>query len=317
MKIGVIVPCTDSKAGGGLQAAVRDLDEGLTTMAAAERWIALLDASKPLSSARNLYKGPGWAASLRLVATVQEVGAEVEWRIMSAGYGLLQPDAQVTRYSATFAVGQSDSVPGSARLVDAPGVWWAEINRRRGQDKPLIRLASEVDGLVVAASAPYVAAISAELLVVSKQVPTVVFCAGRPRDAEVAALAPRFDRRLREGVDPFVRGGDVGFNQRVATRVVEVLGTAAVDRGRVDEVLAEAMDREGPVRHGRQVANDAMVMAFIEAALMSDPSVSRTALLRRWREGGRACEQRRFGVLYERVVAERDGQLTLGEATCG
>jgi hypothetical protein len=174
-----------------------------------------------------------------------------------------------------------------------------------------------VDGLVVAASAPYVDAIGEEVAAAAQQVPTVVFCAGRPQDPEVAVLAPRFDRRLREGDVPFVRGGDVGFNQRVAAKVVELLGPAVIDHVQVDQVLARAMDREGPIRHERQVASDATVMAFINAALTSDPSASRTALLRRWRERGRACEQGRFRALFERVMAERNEQLMLGEAACG
>ena len=317
MRLVAVVPCTDSKFGSVPGVAIRDLDPVVPRDEFAAQWLNRISTTSPHGKANDLYKGPGWAASLSLVDALQATRAEVEWRILSAGYGLLHPETQVTRYSATFLAGHPDSVPGVGIDAAAAVDWWALINRLRGESQPLLTLAKRADGLLVAASASYVDAVTPEILAAARHVPTVVFCSGRPRDPAVTDLAPQFDRRLREGIDPFVRGGDVGFNQRVATRVVEVLGTAAVDRGRVDEVLAEAMDREGPVRHGRQVANDAMVMAFIEAALMSDPSVSRTALLRRWREGGRACEQRRFGVLYERVVAERDGQLTLGEATCG
>ena len=317
MKLGGVVPCTDSKSGDGVPAAARDVGGELPASLAAERWHALLASASPSCKARNLYRGPGWAASLRLVDALETASTEFEWRIISAGYGLLRPDEQVTRYSATFLAGHTDSVPGTGAGGDLCGAWWSQVNRLRGQSQPLAKFASEVDGLVVAASAPYVDAIGHELAAVAKQVPTVVFCAGRPRDPVVAGLAPRFDRRLREGEDPFVRGGDVGFNQRVATRVVEILGPAVVDRARVDGVLAAAMDREGPVRHERQVASDATVMAFINAALTVDQSVSRTALLRRWRDRGRACEQGRFRALFERVMAERNEQLMLGEAACG
>jgi hypothetical protein len=317
MKLGGVVPCTDSKSGSSIPAAAGNLDGNLPATEAAERWLSLLAAASPCCRARELYKGPGWAASLRLVQALQAAEAEVDWRIISAGYGLLHPEEQVTRYSATFLAGHADSVPGPAGGGDTGGSWWAHVNRLRGQARPLVQFASEVDGLVVAASAPYVDAVADELVTAAQQVPTVVFCAGRPKNPDVAALAPPFDRRLREGDDPFVRGGDVGFNQRVAAKVVRLLGASAVDRARVDEVLAAAMDRERPLRHGRQVASDATVMAFIDAALASNPSASRTALLRRWRDRGRACEQGRFRVLYERVVAERRGQPALGEAACG
>jgi len=317
VRLAAVVPCTDSKSGSGPLRAMSALDAHLLPDELGDRWLAYLAAAPHASAAHVLYKGPGWAASLRMIAALQATGAAVDWRIISAGYGLLHPEEPVARYSATFLAGHPDSIPGTSKDADAAGTWWTLVNQLRGQPQPLVEFAEEVDGLVVAASAPYVDAVSSELVEVAQQVPTVVFCAGRPRDPEVAALAPRFDRRLREGDEAFVGGGDVGFNQRVATRCVELLGADVVDRATVEELLAVAMDREGPVRHGRRVASDATVMAFIDAALTVDPSASRTALLRRWRDRGRACEQGRFGELYGRVVAERDGQLTLGEAACG
>jgi hypothetical protein len=315
--LAAVVPCTDSKFGGGPGVALRDVNAGLSRHALASTWLDRIGAARPHGRARELYKGPGWTASLDLVVTLQAADAQLQWRIMSAGYGLLTPDTPVVRYSATFLAGHPDSVPGVGSDAGAAVDWWERVNRLRGEPQPVLALAREADGLLIAASAPYVDAVAPELLAVARHTPTVVFSAGRPRNPEVAALVPRFDRRLREGHDPFVRGGDVGFNQRVATRCVEHLGADVVDRARVEGVLADAMDREGPMRHDRRVATDAAVMAFIDAALTSDPSASRTALLRRWRDQGRACEQRRFGVLYERVVAERDGQLTLGEAAYG
>ncbi|MEX2375163.1 MAG: hypothetical protein WD942_06195 [Dehalococcoidia bacterium] len=317
MRLAVVVPCTDSKSGNGGLVALRDLNRTLPVSEIAKRWVDQLSAAPPHSLARDLYKGPGWTASLNLVVALQDTEAEVDWRILSAGYGLLRPDEQTTRYSATFLAGKPDSVPGGDLEAEAASRWWSKVNCLRDQAEPLLRLAYGMDGLIVAASAPYVDALSPEILAASSTVPTVVFCTGRPRVSEVSALAPHFDRRLREGDEPFVRGGDLGFNQRVATRLVEELGTAITDRSRVDEVLAAAMDREGPVRHGRRVASDATVMAFIESALTRDPSASRTALLRRWRDAGRACEQRRFGDLYQRVVAERSGQMAFGEAVHG
>ena len=317
MEIALVVPCTDNKVGDGPGVALRALDSHLLPDDLASEWVDRIAAAPSLVSARALYKGPGWSASLNLVDALGATEATVRWRILSAGYGLLHPDQPATRYSATFTAGRADSIPGAADGPAATSRWWRLINQARRQPQPLLRFADQVDGLLVVASATYVEAIGHELAAAAKQVPTVVFCAGRPRDPAVAALAPRFDRRLREGDEAFVRGGDVGFNQRVATRCVELLGPEVIDRARVDRVLAAAMDREGPVRHGRRVASDATVMAFIDAALAVDPSTSRTALLRHWRDRGRACEQGRFRTLYDQVVAERDGQLTLGEAACG
>ena len=317
MRVAAVVPCTGGKVGDGPGVALRDVDPGLSTGERAVRWMDRAVAAPPLGAARDVYKGPGWSAGLQLIAALKAATSKVEWRIISAGYGLLRPEDHVARYSATFLAAHEDSVHGTVGGENVAGDWWAAINRLRGQPQPLVKLASEVDGLVFAASASYVDAVAEELVRAADRVPTVVFCAGRPRDRDVAPLAPPFDRRLREGPEPFVQGGDVGFNQRVATRVVELLGTTVVDRPQVEELLTAAMDREQAVRYKRRVASDAEVMAFIAEALASDPSASRTGLLRQWRDAGGACEQRRFGGLYELVVEENMAQLRPEETTCG
>jgi hypothetical protein len=249
VRLATVVPCTNSKSGPGPLHALGALDPPFLLEELAGRWIDYLLAARCKITARDLYQGPGWIASLRLVDALKGTGSELDWRIISAGYGLLLPTERVASYSATFLAGHKDSIPRAAKDADAAGVWWTLVNQFRNQPQPLVQFASKVDGLVVAASAPYVDAVSGELVEAAREVPTVVFCAGRPKVPAVAALVPRFDRRLREGDEPFVRGGDVGFNQRVATKVVQLLGPKVTDRDRVDEVLAAAMDREGPVRH--------------------------------------------------------------------
>jgi hypothetical protein len=49
---------------------------------------------------------------------------------------------------------------------------------------------------------------------------------------------------------------------------------------------------------------DAEVRQFINQKLREDPRVKKTPLLRLLRENDRACEQSRFGAIYQQVKEE-------------
>jgi hypothetical protein len=51
----------------------------------------------------------------------------------------------------------------------------------------------------------------------------------------------------------------------------------------------------------REAVSDNVVIAFIRQMLTSSPNAKHSALLRVFREGGHACEQKRFRSLYQDV----------------
>jgi len=62
-------------------------------------------------------------------------------------------------------------------------------------------------------------------------------------------------------------------------------------------VRAKVADRSVRVR-----MTDAEVIEFINKARNDKPQVSKSRLLRRLRDGGRSCEQGRFGELFVRAA---------------
>jgi hypothetical protein len=302
LRIGIVVPCTDSKRASAPPVRLRDFD-AQDRGARIRHWVAALRSTTRVTTAARLYKGVGWAASDALMAAPHQLGLQAEPLIVSAGHGAVRPTDRIANYSATFLPRNKDSVPpkGSTDPTEENRAWWREINAHQGSAGPLAELAASVDGLIVAASAVYIDALGDDLVAAIAKKPTVVYCSGTPRHPTVADLAPSFDRRLREGVDPFVEANDQSLNQRVAEAALRVLGPKACEIGAARELLAEQMDRPRPIRHERQASTDEEIARFIASRLEREPVVSKSSLLRRWRDDGNACEQRRFGRLYDEV----------------
>jgi hypothetical protein len=302
LRIGIVVPCTDSKRASALPVRLRDFG-AQDRIARIRHWVTALRSTTWVTPATRLYKGVGWAASDDLMAAPRRLGLEAEALIVSAGHGAVRPTDRIPNYSATFLPGNPDSVPttGSADPTGENRAWWRDINAHKGSPGPLNELAASVDGLILAASAMYIDALGDDLVAAIGRTPTVVYCSGTPRHPTVAARAPNFDRRLREGIDPFVEANDQSLNQRVAEAALRALGQQACEIEAARELLAEQMDRPRPVRHERKAATDEEITQFIASQMERDPFVSKSSLLRRWRDDGRACEQRRFGRLHDGV----------------
>jgi hypothetical protein len=92
----------------------------------------------------------------------------------------------------------------------------------------------------------------------------------------LTSLHVRVARRLLEGIEP------QRLDAQTARHCVEVVAA------RSPELPAFQRSR----------ADDDDVKTFIRAALLADPGVSHTRLLREYRAAGSACEQSRFRELF-------------------
>ena len=61
------------------------------------------------------------------------------------------------------------------------------------------------------------------------------------------------------------------------------------------------------VPYDREPVTDDEARQFIREQLHVDPKLKHTPLLRKLRDGGRACEQSRFARLYREVVEQMHG----------
>lgn len=316
--VNVVVTCTKRKAKPVLsQHRLRQVG-GRSVAERARRWIARLDGEKgERVPACNLYQGDHWSVVSSLPDAAAKGGVEAKVWVLSAGYGLIPWEAPLLPYSATFSRDHADSVTACAeRLGEAvPAVqaaWWESLSSWSGPLPGAPRRLAEIvqadprASLLVIGSSVYLRAAQRDLTEALDALPdpAALSIVSSGSDDLGVRLTPHMipsDARLRASLG----GGMNSLNARVARKILEearrwpVRSDALQPRYR--RLLAAQQDL---VSYDRRPMDDAQVRQFIADALRKDASAKKSPLLRRLRDGGRACEQKRFGALFETVKAE-------------
>lgn len=310
MRVAVAVPCTDRKRGGAasLPARFRSVDASFPIEGRAERWASKLVAERASGEVlplRDLYVGPGWTASIDLVGTLHErLEGSTDALVVSAGLGLQSLNPLLPgwpRYSATFATGHPDSIAGPTEDPSrAARKWWSLLSAQDQLGGGSFRgLAGTHDAVLVVASTPYLRAVADDLVAAAAAgLRVVAYTSSKLRLDALERFLVRFDARARRVAPASDARATADFVAYVARRIgADSLDVAAAQRF-VERVLA---DHTAPSRPRGEPASSDEVREFIAEALTSDPAARKGPLLRRWRDAGRAFEQRRFGELYEEV----------------
>jgi hypothetical protein len=162
---------------------------------------------------------------------------------------------------------------------------------------------SEPDAvMLVALSAPYVRALRDDLVSAAARLrgkgQFLLVSAGTRHPHGIDGMIP-VNAKLQHALG----GARVSLNVRIARYLVR---EAAAHRWATEEIVRmlgtlNEHSADG-LRPLRSRMTDADVTAFIMRARGEDPGVTKTRLLRRLRDQGHACEQRRFGDLFMRSV---------------
>ncbi len=318
MKIALVVPCTKSKSRlpsevmrFGALAKGECAQVALRWQAAAQSQSFSIDAVR----ASELYSGNNWNLAARAQA---ELGDECQLWIVSAGFGLVSSDECLPAYSATFAAEEnrvSDQISGERSPAAAHAAWWKSINaERRRTETPLLTTFAEFDRVILALSAPYLAAVREDALALAREL--------GPQKLWMVAMETRaLPLDLREcavfensEVENLIGGTRVTLNLRALEwwlrEVVPVTGwDRAAQQLEIRRRICQATP--APTRPINPMS-DAEVTTWIEARRAEAggqwPSGGKTGLLRTLRVGGRSCEQKRFSRLCERVLARGEAE---------
>ncbi len=269
------------------------------------RWIerlqSIIESTVP---ARELYAGEFWSVARRLASASHGRGVAAELWIASAGYGLVRESTPLKPYSATFAAGED-----AIAAVDA-AAWWADLAGWRLANeavRSVADLASLRPGgaILVVASPAYLRAMSSDVLAAAELLHNrerlVVLSSSRATRTPLSAHVVSVEAPLRA-----VLGGSLhALGARVARAILEDLPSGGLTIAFARNVVA-ALRRTAPVAIAidRTRATDREVRTFIAAAL-ADAPIGWSKLLKRFRAGGRACEQGRFRALYRAEVENR------------
>ena len=306
----IIVTCTDRKRGGAPKLRARDLPRDLPIDRRLDMWVETLDAvpGAPMP-ASDLYLGDHWrvASSLPHLATARGIDARL-W-IASAGYGLVSPGSMLVPYAATFAPRVADSVAHVGDARDAPRRWWDGLARWRGPESDTPRTLAQLAGddarsaILIVVSAAYLAALASDAeaaaMRLRRRESLMIVSAGASPEGPLASQVLPADARLQSALG----GTRQSLNVRIARWLIEHAEDHQFDPTDIHRCLADELEKQPALeRFDRKAIDDDEVRAYIAACLSENAQLTKSVLLRRLRDDGYACEQRRFGELFTSVA---------------
>lgn len=293
-KLTIVVNCTDRKSLIPTpELRVRSLPPGDTAdrFSSWRRRIEQSDAKLPL---HRLYQGEAWLQAKKLADDAHARGTSVRMLVASAGLGLQDVTRSAPAYAATFATGHADSVTKHPRAM---ADWWQRLG-----ELPLATSLTEAskESILLVLSENYARAMDADLVGLSARGGDYLLVGGW-RTIEGLPRLPA-DRNLRQAL-----GGTVSsVNLRMARRWMahrsgpQLFSTG--DGNRWDRWARTVRKSEV---YERTPMSDDELRTVIRELLLTESNLSATRALRRLRERGFACEQKRFGALFREVAGAR------------
>lgn len=270
---------------------------------------------------KNLYVGSYWSIVRSLPKAAETSGFNADLWIISAGYGLVASDDQIYSYSATFTPGNENSISNGEKDGNYRNKilrkWWDNISSFSLPDNSNPRKISHLlqensnDKFLFITSADYLTAVEKDLLEGMSKLASpdnILIITSKsfsndklqnniiPADARIQCNGECAEKCEMHLVPRGVRGTisaslaatiikkakETGFNAQTLKRFVEQRIEASPDL----------------ISFDRTRLNDDEVRKFINKELKTLPSASCTFLLRKMRNNGLACEQKRFKSIY-------------------
>ena len=283
----MVVACTDRKAAPSTPLrVVRNLpptamEDRLKTWV--ER-ISIRAQGTPVDLT-NLYRGDNWLQAQRLV-TMAKDRVSTDALVASAGLGLREMNEQHAPYAATFPQSHPDTVARASQTVH----WWQGLTALTTGGLERI----DSPQVVLVLSEPYARALDAQIEGLAGTGREVVMFGGW-RDIRGIERV-RADRQLRSEL-----GGAIGsLLPRMAQRWLDPWDGGKLTTGEHVSVWQQWSKESRRLEiHDRKRLSDREVSEFIAEMLSNDPSMAATTSLRRLRDSGYACEQRRFGSIFK------------------
>lgn len=307
----IIVTCTKRKSVPAEDCLQLGQVAGSTVSDLAKQWISRLQKANSLPRpADELYSGDHWQIARSFPEVASGRNVQVRLWVCSAGYGLIPSWAPLKPYSATFSTHHKDSVLRRLATLSGGSIheWWSILAKWSGpvpgEPRTLTELARNAKRapLIFVASDVYLRAVGADLedarnALADPRLLTIVSGGGAP-SGELRSNQLPCNARLQS----LLGGALMSLNVRVVRRIL-----SQVERWplRCDDLAAEFQklidaqpEFEQPQR--RQLT-DEKVQQFVRRQLAKNPSLCASPLLRRLRDSGFACEQKRFGKQFLQV----------------
>ncbi len=311
-KLHIIATCADRKREPPSRERCLGSHTGRQLKARLESFVSALKRNDDdgLVIAGDLYVGPYWAKVRDLPAVASSVGLNATLWVASAGYGLIPAESTVRSYSATFRVGAPDSVARKALpepIRDQLRAWWEGLASWSGPARGLARRVRDLAAeearatILIVASPSYVQAMAYDLAATAAQL--------RDRLLIVTSYSVGEEHPLARNIIPsqaplksLIGGALPALHARVAHHIIceskEHGLSAGYLRTRYRSLIDSADCESAPER---TPITDAEVRHLVWEFLKKEGDLDCTPALRRLRDDGFACEQKRFKRLFHEV----------------
>jgi hypothetical protein len=291
-KLTIVVNCTDRKSVAPAPIMrISSLPRG-DTATRFEAWRRRVESTEPQVQLFDLYQGEAWQQVRGLATDARTVGYTVQMMVASAGLGLRDVSANAAPYAATFAGGHADSVASGARNLRD---WWRRLGTLEST-KSLVSDAS--DHVLLVLSETYARTMDDDLVRLANRGGDL-FLVGGARDIDGLPRLPA-DRSLRASLG----GTASSVSIRMARRWLQKrTGTNLYGPNEAKAWSRWARAVSQVEIYDRAPMTDAEITRLIHSLVAKEPALSATRALRRVRDAGIACEQKRFGALFRSVAA--------------
>jgi len=275
----------------------KSLDEVCAT------WITKISASKNLSPAIATYGGRSFTEAVK---AANKTGLQLY--VISAGLGLVHADQMIPNYSLTISKGEGSIAEWLERKNLNSSDWWERLNVKLNKENPIQKLVKNSDGVLFALPSTYLDLVVKELLTLDNtnlskiQLITSQFGQRLLPDSLKARCIP-YDERL-EGSSEF-KGTRNDFAQRALNHYVTQIdfrnNSIESSRAKVIDFLSKQTKPQIPAR---KKLDDSEIIKLIKRNWKQCEG-RREGLLRHLRDTALvACEQKRFGYLWNQVRSE-------------
>lgn len=303
----LLVSCTERKTLPTPKALqLRGIAKRNSLVEACEIWadsVSFAIESGSTLKLRDLYGGEYWKLAL-------DAGGRSDLLIASAGLGLVGPDFQGPGYGATFVAGSPDSVLRFGQNEQKSQVrseWWSGLASNGLGTKSWIKKTSDV--VLVAVSSSYQEALSRDLEKLANAGRQVILMSGSPQVPQLRDIENIHHVETGQWLRMVLGGSTPCVGIRFAAHLLKKdkwhsIAEIESELHRMERQYSGGRADKLPV-FNRTTQSDIQVKNWIKQTLKScnqqSMKPSKSLFLRKYRNSGFACEQKRFGALFEEV----------------
>ncbi len=310
MTLHLVLACTKSKKtqpSPGL--CLGSISDQIPWKKRQDLWINKLESpdGAPTYRAIDLYSGGGWR-NLKEVLKSNSCKQQVKTWICSAGYGFLCESERVKSYSATFALGECDSIT-KLKNLETQRLWWSRINqklRKKYSSKALLDLARKnpLDYYLIAIPLSYLLVIQEDLAELEKVIGT-----DRLIILQIGNRSVLKNIKSISVVNPDliqVLGGVLsGLYVRLVSYIIRTLGGRLPNFIEIQKLIMDLNCRitKQEKRISKKIT-DKEVENLIREMINGGHKKSASLYLNDLRNAGISCEQKRFHRIFKKVKGE-------------